>query len=404
MLVYRFRASSGNGFLEGEVVALSPARALKRLRRIDPDLELERIRVDLTATINTHIDRWFPVSGLERAQFFRQLHLLFTSGMELSRAVRTLAESSQIPRLRKALFEVDQGLQEGNMFSDMLRRHPAIFPTFLVGMVAVGEQTGSFQDVLDRAATLLEKDYDRLRRVQSALVYPAFLACTSLALFVGMLLVFLPRMAEVLGALGTELPLAVKVMLAGGRLLSNTTAVVMTLMLLAAMLVTAFLWVQTPRGRRELDRLLLRIPVLNRVFLALALSRFSFAMCLVVRSGMPLSAAMSLLSASVGNRVIGESIQAARERLEQGDTLSESLEFEEYFKGLFRQMIEVGEESSRLDSMLEHVQRIYSEELDLTLETATSLIEPVIMVVMGVLVGGMVIAFMLPLSHMVSKL
>lgn len=404
MLVYRFRANSGNGFIEGEVVALNKARALKRLRRIDPDLELERIRVDLAATLNTHIDRWFPVGGLERAQFFRQVHLLFTSGMELSRAVRTLAESSQVPRLRKALFEIDQSLQEGNIFSDALRRHPAIFPPFLVGLVAVGEQTGSFQDVLDRAATLLEKDDDRLRRVQSALVYPAFLACTSLALLLGMLLVFLPRMAEVLGALGTELPLPVKLMLSAGRLLSNGTAVGMTLMLLTAMLVTAFLWVQTPRGRHELDRLLLRVPVLNRVFLALALSRFSFGMSLVVRSGMPLSAAMSLLSASVGNRVIGDSIQAARERLEQGDTLAESLELEESFKGLFRQMIEVGEESSRLDSMLDYVQRIYSEELDLTLETATSLIEPTIMVVMGVLVGGMVIAFMLPLSHMVSRL
>ena len=137
MLVYRFRAASQSNFIEGEVVALSRARALARLKKIDAELELESIRLDFKGTVNTLVERWFPVPGLELAQFFRQLHLLFTAGVELSRAVRVLAESCPYARLRTALFEVDRGLQEGNGFSESLKRHPALFPAFLVGMVAV---------------------------------------------------------------------------------------------------------------------------------------------------------------------------------------------------------------------------------------------------------------------------
>ncbi len=404
MLVYRFRAASQSNFIEGEVVALSRARALARLKKIDAELELESIRLDFKGTVNTLVERWFPVPGLELAQFFRQLHLLFTAGVELSRAVRVLAESCPYARLRTALFEVDRGLQEGNGFSESLKRHPALFPAFLVGMVAVGEQTGIFEETLDRAATLLEKDYDRLKRVQSALVYPAFLLVVSLSLFAAMVLIFLPKMADVLGSMGADVPLPVKGLLWLGNVLSDGTLVGVSLLSFAAFVATALLWLQTPAGRYQLDSSLLKIPVLCRVFRSLALSRFSYSLCLVVRSGMPISQAMRLLAGSVGNRVIAQSIEAARERLEDGDTLSESLEWEEYFTGLFRHMIEVGEESSRLDAMLDYIQRIYTEELDLTLETATTLIEPMILMGMGVLVGGMVIAFMLPLSHMVSKL
>lgn len=385
-------------------MAVTPSRALQRLRKVDSELELERIQPDLKATVNHWVERWFPVPGLELAQFFRQLYLLFTAGVELSRAVRVLAESCPYARLRAALFEVDRGLQEGNMFSVMLKRYPKIFPPFLSGMVAVGEQTGIFQETLDRAATLLEKDYDRSRRVQSALVYPAFLLLISLGLFGAMVLIFLPKMAAVLDNMGADIPLPVKLLLGFGRVVSDGTVVGVTLMTLLAGVVTVLLWLQTPAGRYQLDAMLLRAPVLGRVFRSLALSRFSYSLCLVVRSGMPISSAMKLLADSVGNRVIAQSIDAARERLEEGDSLSESLEWEDYFAGLFRHMVEVGEESSRLDAMLEYIQRIYTEELDLTLDTATTLIEPLILLVMGVLVGGMVIAFMLPLSHMVSKL
>lgn len=404
MLVYRFRASSSSNLLEGEVLALSPAKALERIRRVDPQLEFETVKLDMRATVSNWVERWFPIPGLELSQFFRQLYLLFTAGIELSKAVRVLAESCPYPRLRNALFEIDRGIHEGNMFSDMLKRYPRLFPPFVAGMLAVGEQTGTFQETVDRAATLLEKDYDRFRRVQSALVYPAFLLIASLGLFGAMILIFLPKMAEVLNSMGSDMPLGVQLLLGAGRALSDGTLVGVMLMGLAAAVAILLLWLQTPAGRYQRDAALLRIPVLNRVFRSLALSRFSYSMCLVVRSGMPMSMAMRLLSDAVGNQVIARSIEAARERLEDGDSLSESLEWEEFFAGLFRHMVEVGEESSRLDAMLDYIQRIYTEELDLTLDTATQLIEPIILTVMGVLVGGLVIAFMLPLSHMVSRL
>ncbi|MEW6280038.1 MAG: type II secretion system F family protein [Candidatus Eremiobacterota bacterium] len=404
MLVYRFTAHTRGQFLQGEVVALSPGQATARLAGLDDSLELDTLRLDLKATLRTLNDRWFPVSGQDLATFFRQLHVLFMSGMELSRSLRTLAESSANTRIREALFEMDRGLHEGNYMSDMMRKFPSLFNPFLCGLVAVGERTGAFQDVLDRAATLLEKDADRVRRVQSALVYPAFLAVVSVAVMACMVLFFLPKMAEVLQSLGSDLNPALQVMLFVGRMLADGTVVGIVVMLSLTCLLIFLMWLSTPDGLDWRDRLLLKIPVLRKVFLALALSRFSFALCLVLRCGMPLSHAMEVLSTTVGNRVVARSIQDARERLINGETLAEALEWEGAFRGLFLHMVQVGEESSRLEALMDHVQRIYTEELDIMLDIATQLIEPIILILMGTMVGAMVITFMLPIAHMVSKL
>ena len=405
MMIYRFKAWSGDGQLEGEVRAAGASQARRQILRFDPRLELRSLRWDAAATLSHWVDLLRPPPAREVAQFFRQFHLLFVSGIDPARGLAVLQESGSEPRLKLALGESLRRVSEGSLISDALRKHPRIFSPFVCGLIAVGESTGGFDEVLDRCATLLERDSERSSRVRATLIYPCFLVLASLVMLAAMLLVFLPRMAEVLRSLGGEQPLSLRILLTLGSLLGNPTVSIGLVVASLELALGAFLWLRTREGRDWLDRTVLRLPVLRRVFLALILTRLSFALELVLRCGMPLTSSLGLIADSLGNRFVGRWLLEARERVAEGLTLAEALAGPDSpLPPLFLTLVDVGEESSRLEILMRHAQRIYGEEMDHYLETGMALLEPAILLIMGILVGAMVIAFMLPIAHMIGRL
>jgi type IV pilus assembly protein PilC len=340
------------------------------------------------------------VSTKDMAIFTRQFATMISAGLPLVQCLDILAKQASKPSFGRVISDVTREVEAGSTLADALGKHKIVFDDLYRNMVAAGEAGGVLDEILMRLATHIEKADALKRKVQGAMVYPAVVLTVALGATAFMLIFIIPTFAKMFSDFGGELPLPTKIVLALSSLLKAFWWVIVLL------IIGGFIFVQryyaTENGRRVIDQLLLKLPVLGDVLLKGVIARFTRTLGTLISSGVPILSGLEITARTAGNKVVSEAIMTARASIREGETVAAPLKNSGVFPPMVVQMISVGEQTGALDEMLTKIATFYEAEVDSAVETMTSIIEPVMIVVMGGIVGGMVVAMYLPMFKLIS--
>jgi type IV pilus assembly protein PilC len=338
----------------------------------------------------------------EVAVFSRQFATMINSGLTLLRSLSILADQTSNKELARIVGEVRRDVERGSALSAALAKHPKAFSRLYVAMVRSGETGGSLDMVLLRLATTIEKQVELRRKVKSAMTYPVVVGIIVVLILMAMLIFVVPMFKGMYADLNAKLPLPTMILLA----VSNGFKTFFPLVFLGAGFgVWSFKrYVSTPAGRRQLDAFKLRAPVFGQLAHKTALARFSRSLAALVRAGVPILDALDIVAETAGNTMLAEAAADTQAAVKAGESLARPLEAHPVFPPMVVQMIAVGEETGALDELLEKIADFYDSEVEATVDALTSLIEPLLIVVMGVAVGGMVVALYMPMFSIIGKL
>jgi type IV pilus assembly protein PilC len=338
----------------------------------------------------------------EVAVFSRQFATMINSGLTLLRSLSILADQTENKELARIIGEVRRDVERGSALSVALAKHPKAFSRLYVAMVRSGETGGSLDAVLLRLATTIEQQVDLRRKVKSAMTYPIVVGVIVVLILVAMLIFVVPMFKGMYSDLNAKLPAPTLVLLAVSSAFKKFFPLVFAA-------VGGGVWalkryVATPAGRRRWDAFKLRAPVFGQLVHKTALARFSRSLAALVRAGVPILDALEIVSETAGNMVLAEAVADTQAAVKAGESLARPLEAHPVFPPMVTQMIAVGEETGALDELLEKIADFYDSEVEATVAALTSLIEPLLIVVMGVCVGGMVIALYMPMFSIITKI
>ncbi len=347
--------------------------------------------------------RGFSASG--RSQLVlstRQLATLVKAGMPLLRALRTVRDQLDPGPLRDVFAMVSSDVESGVKFSEALQRYPKWFPPFYVNMVRAGEVGGLLDEILKRLAELLERQARLRERVKSALMYPAFVMVAAVGILAILMTFVVPTFLGMFTELGSSLPLPTRILVGVSTVLRTWWWAALLALAGIAMLVRLIL--QTPAGRRLADQMMLRAPVFGSLLERLLISRFARTLGTLLSSGVPILSALETVRGTVTNRILDEALQDVEHSLKVGESLARPMELSGVFPPLVTRMIALGEETGQLDRMLMQVADSYEEEVEVQLAGLTQLLEPLLIVFVGGVVGFIVIAMFLPLMSLTKLL
>ena len=322
--------------------------------------------------------------------------------MPLLRAIRTVSDQLEPGGLRQIYVQISSDVESGTRLSEALLHHPKAFPPFYINMVRAGEVGGILDEILRRLADLMEKQQRIRERVKSALMYPAFVMFAAVSILIILMAFVVPTFIGMFAELGSALPLPTRILV----LMCNTIRGWWWLLVLAIGGFIAFLQtlIRTPAGKRQLDRLLLHLPVVGSLIHRLLIARFARTFGTLLTSGVPILEALGTVRTTVSNAVIDEALQDVERSLKTGESLARPLELSGAFPPLVSRMVALGEETGQLDKMLVQLADSYEEEVDIQLGGLTALLEPLLIVGVGGIVGFIVIAMFLPLLSLTKIL
>lgn len=331
----------------------------------------------------------------ELIPFTRQMASMLNAGMSILSAISTLQEQTAHPGFKFVLKTIRDNVESGMPFSEGLRVFPKVFDEMYVNMVAAGEKSGQFAIVLKRLAVMMDASARLMRKVKSALTYPCVVLSLALIIAAGMVTFVVPVFKEMFAGFGAKLPAPTQLLVTLSDFIRGHWIVLVSVITVSIFGLRK--WLATPAGRVKFDQFMLKLPVFGPLTQKVAVSRFCHLFAQMLTSGVPILDAMQIVAKSMGNKIIEAAILSARSGVEQGNTLSSSLEGKPCLPVLMIRMIAAGEKSGRIDEMLESVGETYDDEVEVTLATLTSLMEPFLMVFLGVVIGGIVVAMFLPI-------
>jgi type IV pilus assembly protein PilC len=330
----------------------------------------------------------------------RQFSTMINAGLPLVQAMTILAEQSQNKVLSEIMRKVVFDVESGNTVADALSKHPQAFSNLYVNMVAAGEAGGILDTILMRLATFMEKNDALIRKVKGAMIYPGVIMSVA-AIAVTVLLIFvIPVFENLFTSAGLALPLPTRIVMGASRFLKSYWYVV-----LAVIGVSVFMFKRynaTSDGKLKIDRFMLKVPVLGDVLRKSAVSRFTRTLGTLISSGVSILDGLEITAKTAGNRVVQDAIMESRSSIAGGDTIAQPLKKSGVFPPMVISMISVGEQTGGLDEMLSKIADFYDEEVDAAVSNLLSLLEPVMIVFLGVVVGGMVVSMYLPIFDMIN--
>ncbi|HST82101.1 MAG TPA: type II secretion system F family protein [Kineosporiaceae bacterium] len=330
------------------------------------------------------------IKRIDLMHLSRQLAAFLRAGIPILDALDTLAAESDKPAVRSVLTSMGEDLRAGSTMADAVDRHPNDFPPFFRGILRSAEVTGRLDVVLDQLSVYLERDVEARRKIKSALTYPAIVAVLAVVAVVVLSVFVLPKFEDFFTSLGAELPLATRILLSTTQFLARWWWLIITL--LGAVTALGLVAVRTPGGKLTWHRLLLRVPLLGETIRFALIERFTRVLASMVGAGVPLPEAMRVATESLNNRVFTTALGSARTAMIEGAGLAQPLAATHLFPGVASQMIRVGENTGTLDTQLEVAATFYERELNYKIEKLTTLIEPIVVLVMGSIVGFVAIA------------
>jgi type IV pilus assembly protein PilC len=343
------------------------------------------------------------VSSKELAIFTRQFSVMIDAGLPLVQCLEILASQQENKTFQNVLTSIRASVEGGTTLSAAMKQHEKVFDALYANMVEAGETGGILDTILQRLAAYIEKNVKLARAVKSAMIYP--IAVFSIAGGVILLLLWkvVPIFANLFAGLGAELPLPTKIVIT----MSNFVGSVYGFLILVMMGVGAFAtktWYGTPGGKLALDGLLLKLPLIGMLLRKIAVARFTRTLGTLISSGVPILEGLDITARTSGNAVIEKSIQYVRKSVEAGRNLVEPLKETDVFPGMVTQMIGVGEQTGAMDAMLQKIADFYEDEVDAAVKDLLTALEPMMIVFLGVVVGGIVISMYLPLFSLIAKL
>ena len=334
--------------------------------------------------------------------FTRQLATMFSAGLTLERAIQSLGAEEKHRKFKKVLQSVSENIRKGLNLSESLARHPGVFNTLFIAMVKAGEVSGNLNEILEQLSSYLENLDDTRRKVKSAMNYPIFMILFLIAMLMVMLLVIIPKFSQVYSQLGAGLPAATRKMID----LSNWFGANIGFLAFLIFLVFSILWLvsKTQRGGFALDTLLLRIPVFGALIEQSILNKFCKTFGILIGAGVPVLETTALLRKVVDNKVYAKAIDDASDLIRDGYNISTALRRTEVFPSILLQLASTGEDTGELDDLLDRAADYYQKQVDALVERMTTLIEPLLILLVGGIIALMVVLTYLPVFHLGSAL
>jgi type IV pilus assembly protein PilC len=398
---WNWEAQARNGeLLKGVMDAESAEAAQVRLRAQN----LNPIKVKRQPIVIKLPSLFAVVEPQDLVVFIRQFATMIDAGLPLVQALDILATQGTKPKFNAVLKDVKNTVEQGATFSDALRRHPKVFDALFVNLVAAGEMGGILDTILNRLAIYIEKRVKLKRQIRSASVYPAATLCIAIAVLAVMLVYVIPTFEKMFADFGgmSALPALTRFVINLSRVTINR----LPLFIFAAIVLGfafAFSY-RTKKGKRFWHWFVLNIPAIGMTMRKIAVARFTRTLGTLLSSGVPILEALSVVSKSAGNVVVESAIVAASEKIMAGSSMAEPLAAAKVFPGMVVQMIAVGEQTGSLDQMLNKIADFYEEEVDLAVAGLTAMLEPMMMVGIGGIVGFILIAMYLPIFSMAGVL
>ncbi|MBE9177041.1 type II secretion system F family protein [Oculatella sp. LEGE 06141] len=406
--VVRARDTKGNPRRQ-KITADSPAEARSTLREqglFVQELTEDRGLFDKLSSFDLKDIQgaMTSVTVKDKAIFSRQFAVLINAGVALVRGLGVLSDQCANPKLKKALQEISSDVQQGTNLSDSMRKHPKCFDGLYTSMVQAGEVGGVLDEVMNRLAKLLEDTARLQNQIKSAMTYPMAVGFIAVSVFVGMTVFLLPIFANIFEELDAELPPFTAFMMLISQVL-RTPIYSVTIIVLIIVLAFAYKqYYKTAVGRETMDRFFLKMPLFGDLIQKTATARFCRTFGALSRSGVPILTALEIVRDTAGNQVIANAVDEARREVQTGGMISLALQREQVFPVMAIQMISIGEETGEIDTMLMKVADFYEDEVEQAVKGLTSIMEPIMIVVIGGMVGSILVAMYLPMFKVMDAI
>lgn len=400
MPVYKYKAIdvSGNS-VQGIVDAESIKTANEKLKR-------QGVYLSSLKEVNRIKSRkFFPFGGVsisELAISTRQFSTLISAGLPLEASLSALSEQAEDQKLKEVLTQVKDKVSEGSSLANALNEHPTVFPDLYINLVKAGEASGTLDVVLLRLADFLEKQSALKSKVRSALIYPIFMFFIGMAVVLFMVSFVIPRISKIFEDSQKALPFITVVLIETSNFISQNFIVILILFVAISLLI--FRFKNTPRGKMFFDRMALKIPIFGKLNSMVIISRFTRTLGTLIASGIPLLDALKISGAVIGNSVYLETLDSVSQNVREGSSLAKPLRDSEVFPPLVTRMIAVGEQTGEMEEMLSKIADIYDQQVETTVSTLTTLLEPVMILGIGAVMGFIVFAILLPIFDLTSTI
>jgi type IV pilus assembly protein PilC len=400
MPVYTYRGTNRTGAaVSGELAAGSKTELQNLLRRqqITPSKMSEKGREFNVPTFGG------GVNAKELAIFTRQFSVMIDAGLPLVQCLEILASQQENKTFQKVLTNTRASVEGGATLSSAMRQSPKVFDGLYVNMVEAGETGGILDTILQRLSSYIEKNVKLQRAVKSALVYPVGVLTVAGGVIILLLWKVVPIFGTLFAGLGVDLPLPTKIVIAMSHFIGSYFGLLI-LIGFGASIFGIKVWYGTPAGRMAIDRIILKLPVIGILMRKIAVARFTRTLGTLISSGVPILEGLDITAKTSGNAVVEQALFKVRKALEEGKSLTDPLRDSAVFPGMVTQMIAVGEQTGAMDAMLQKIADFYEEEVDAAVKDLLTALEPVMIVFLGVVVGGVVISMYLPLFSLIGKL
>jgi len=406
MTLYNYLATDDSGkAIKGSLDAASEADAIEELKR----KHLRPLSVVPGKKSNSSLSGLFGHGGKVKADdlviFTRQLSAMVGAGVPLIRSLNSLGEHSESPALKAILVAIVKEVEGGMPLGDALAKHPRTFSDVYVNMVRAGEAAGILDEILKRLAIQQEKNASMRKKIKSAMTYPMILMVITVAAFFGLMLFVIPQIGKIITDLGgadAELPPLTQIMLGLSAFILSWWFILIPLLVGGVMLVLRY--IRTPAGRKKFHQLTLRIPAINTIIRKVVVARFARTFSALNGAGVSILETMTVTAHALGNVVYEEALLAAVDKVKNGKQLSQVMEDDGLYPAIVSQMLAVGEETGQTDTVLVKVAEFYEEEVDVAIAGLSSIIEPIMIVIMGSAVGLIAASVMGPIAGIANQI
>ncbi|MEY8415270.1 type II secretion system F family protein [Tissierella praeacuta] len=399
-MIYKYKAVSQNGeVIEGFFEGNEESDVLAMLKgnnylpvSVEKDISSEN-KIDIFSK---------KIKKKDLAVFCRQFYTMLDAGIGIVKCIDILEKQSENKNLKKALGTLHESVQKGFTLSEGMKKHSTVFPSLLINMVEAGEVSGNLDIIMERMAVHFEKENKLENKIKSALIYPVVLAVVSIAVVIFLLVAVMPTFIGMFESSGQALPKPTQILLNISNWLTEYWYIFIPIVL--ALIVGFVLFKQTPTGINFVDTLKIKIPVIKDTNVKIITARFARTLSTLMSSGIPLLQSIEIVSRVVGNKIVHDRLEIASEDVRKGISLSRAINEVGIFPPMVDSMIKIGEESGSLDDILYKTADFYDEEVEVALQRMTSLMEPVMLVIMALIIGFIVIAMAMPMFDMVNTI
>jgi type IV pilus assembly protein PilC len=329
---------------------------------------------------------------------------MINAGLAMVRCLDILSEQTEDKKLQQTLIQVRRDVEGGSTLSNALSKHPTVFSTLYTSMVKAGEMGGVLDEVLERLAGFMEKDYALKKKVKSALTYPVVILIMALGIVFFLVTYILPTFVTLFEGMNLELPLPTRVLIGTTKAVRNPVILIPLIGVVVVGGVFVNRYISTPLGKKQYDLLKLNIPVFGLLNKKVAISRFCRTLGTLLSSGVPIMQALEIVGKASGNEIIAMTVGKIRESIREGESIASPLGASGMFPPMVTQMVAVGEETGNLDAMLSKISDFYDTEVEYLLSSLTSMLEPIMIVGMGAIVGFIVVSVFLPLYQLIGNM